>query len=133
MKKTYTKEEKAVYYRALRERWNRVKNIANEDEIKAILMAHGLSFSIRSYFLVAQQMAALGLDGIPYVDTKTYKGWQENGFQVRKGEKSNIDGITWIAPSGGEDTAEEVSEEKSHYVFPKVYHLFHRSQVEAIQ
>jgi hypothetical protein len=128
-KKTYTKEERATYYKQLRERWNKAKEIGNEDEIKAVMMQHGLNFSVRSYCYVMMQLRALGLEGIPYVDTKTFMGWKENGFMVRKGEKSNIDGITWIGIDGKEKTDE--GEKEHHYAMPKAYHLFHKSQVEA--
>ena len=132
MKKEYTKEERQAYYKALRERWQAAKAVGNEDEVKAIMMQHGLNFSFRSYMFVKLQMNALGLDGIPYVDTKTFLGWKENGFMVRKGEKSQIDGLTWIAVNGKEAEAPaEGDDEKHGFVMPKCYHLFHRSQVEA--
>ncbi len=131
--KTYTKEEKAAYYKGLRERWQAAKNVGNEDEVKAIMLQHGLNFSFRSYMYVKMQLQALGLDGIPYVDTKTFLGWKENGFMVRKGEKSNIDGLTWIAIDGKEIEAPDGNgdEKKPGYAMPKAYHLFHRSQVDA--
>ena len=132
MKKEYTKEEKAAYYKGLRERWQAAKNIGNEDEVKAVMMQHGLNFSFRSYMYVAMQLKALGLEGIPYVDTKTFLGWKENGFMVRKGEKSNIDGLTWIAIGGKEVENPEDGEAEKGYVMPKAYHLFHRTQVEAL-
>jgi len=131
MKKEYTKEERQAYYKALRERWQAAKNVGNEDEVKAVMMQHGLNFSFRSYMFVKMQMNALGLDGIPYVDAKTFMGWKENGFMVRKGEKSQIDGLTWIAVNGKEIEPAEGDEEKHGFVMPKCYHLFHRSQVEA--
>ena len=68
-----------------------------------------------------------GFDGFPYIDCKTYKNWQENGFIVKKGEKSKIDGITWIAPKG-----KDGEEEDGKGLYPKRYRLFHRSQVEAL-
>jgi hypothetical protein len=131
MKKEYTKEERAAYYKSLRERWQAAKNVGNEDEIKAIMMQHGLSFSVRSYTYVLMQLQALGLTGIPYIDTKTFVGWKENGFMVRKGEKSQIDGLTWITVEGKE-TEQTEDEGPKGYAMPKSYHLFHRSQVEEI-
>uniref|UniRef100_A0A6H2A5J6 Uncharacterized protein n=1 Tax=viral metagenome TaxID=1070528 RepID=A0A6H2A5J6_9ZZZZ len=133
MKKEYTKEERAAYYKALRERWQAAKNVGDEDEVKAVMMQHGLNFSFRSYMFVKMQMNALGLDGIPYVDAKTFMGWKENGFMVRKGEKSQIDGLTWIAINGKETEAPAEGESENHgFVMPKCYHLFHRTQVDAI-
>lgn len=135
MKKQYSKEERQEYYRALRARWQKAKEIANEDEIKAIMMAHGLNFSVRSYAYVAMQLRALNLEGIPYVDTKTFMGWKESGFMVRKGEKSLMDGLTWVTVEGKEteptDNAGE-SEKSRGYAMPKAYALFHRSQVEPL-
>ena len=132
MKKEYTKEERQAYYKALRERWQAAKNVGNEDEVKAVMMQHGLNFSFRSYMFVKLQMNALNLDGIPYVDAKTFMGWKENGFMVRKGEKSQIDGLTWIAVNGKETEAPAEGEDEKHgFVMPKCYHLFHRTQVEA--
>ncbi len=131
MKKEFTKEEKVAYYKGLRERWQAAKNVGNEDEVKAVMMQHGLNFSFRSYMYVKIQLNALGLDGIPYVDTKTFLGWKENGFMVRKGEKSQIDGLTWITVGGKEVENPEDGEAEKGYAMPKAYHLFHRSQVDA--
>jgi len=61
MKKEYTKEERAAYYKGLRERWQAAKNVGDEDEVKAVMM------QLRSYMFVKMQHA-LGLDGIPYMD-----------------------------------------------------------------
>jgi len=99
------------------------------------MMQHGLNFSLRSYAYVAMQLRALGLEGVPYVDTKTFMSWKESGFIVKKGEKSQIDGITWIAINGKEAEApEDGGDEKARgYVMPKAYALFHRSQVEPLR
>ncbi len=133
MRKEYTKEQKAEYFKKLRDRWAVTKRIANEDEIKAIMIAHGIGFSIRSYVFVKMQMDALGLEGTPYVDCKTFLGWKENGFMVRKGETSKLDGITWIGiNTGQEHDADDASESDHTYLMPKVYHLFHRTQVDAL-
>ena len=124
-----TKAQKQAYFKALRERWSEAKKLLDDkkiDEIQAIIRTHGLKISRMGFLFVSIQMQKLGLDGLPYLDTKTYKGWRENGFQVKKGEKSQISGVTWIRP--GEDDPEVDS---SDYMFPKEYHLFHRSQVEA--
>ena len=69
-----------------------------------------------------------GFDGIPYLDCKTFMGWKERGFIVRKGEKSLIAGITWVSVEGKEGEPDD-----NGFKFPKEYHLFHRSQVEAIE
>ena len=77
-------------------------------------------------------MQAQQLEGIPYLDARTFQGWKECGFMVRKGEHSTLSGITWIKATTGSESAEPGEEEKG-FVFPKEYHLFHRSQVEPIQ
>ncbi len=60
------------------------------------------------------------LDGIPYIDCKTFKKWQESGYIVKKGEKSKISGITWISNEKDDD---------EKFIYPKQYNLFHKSQV----
>jgi len=129
--KTYTKNEKREYFKKLRENWNRAKQLLTEDKIKeidAIIATHGMNISQTGFMFVSMQMADLELDGLPYLDAKTYQGWKDNGFQVRKGEKSKIKGVTWIGIKSENDEIEN-----KDYVFPKEYHLFHRTQVESIK
>ena len=129
MIKEHTKEEKAVYFKGLREQWNAAKVHAlngRKAEIEAIIMNHGMKISNTGFLFVKLQMEAQGLDGLPYLDTKTFKGWKENGFRVMKGQKSTLSGITWIG------IYKEDDEIKSSYAIPKEYHLFHKSQVEAV-
>lgn len=133
----YTIEEKKVYYKGLREKWQAAKAIAmngHKAEIEAIIMNNGLNISVTGFFMVSCQMKALGLDGLPYLDCKTYQGWKENGFQVKKGEKSKISGLTWIAAGGGRTDQHEASlnADDDTFLMPKEYHLFHRTQTEAI-
>jgi hypothetical protein len=131
MRKEFSAEEKAAYFKGLRDRWKAAKKVAEEDgnEFRAIIENHGLNVSITGFIFCAQQMAALGLEGVPYLDCKTYQGWRENGFNVKKGEKSRITGLTWIRADGKEESELEEDEDKRGHVFPKSYHLFHRSQV----
>lgn len=126
----YTKEQKAEYFKKLREEWIRIKKQSEGDEkAKAIFEASGLQgVSFISFQIVKAQMEELGLEGLPYIDTKTFQGWKQSGFKVKKGEKSKIHGITWI---GGNKNNND--EEDDDYIFPKVYHLFHKSQVEEIK
>ena len=134
MKKQFTKEEKSEYFAALRDRWNSAKTLSEEEkqQAAAIMLVHGFNVSAVGYYFVAAQMKAQGLEGIPYVDARTFQGWRESGFHVRKGEHSTISGITWIKATTGSEATEPETEEKG-FVFPKEYHLFHRSQVEPIQ
>jgi phospholipid N-methyltransferase len=118
----------------LRNKWNHAKQLLNDkaiSEIEAIMHTHGLNFSPTGYKIVAMEMAQQKLEGIPYVDAKTYKGWLENGFQVRKGEKSTLGSITWVGVGKKEPTPAK-PEGKSGFLFPKSYNLFHRSQVDAV-
>jgi hypothetical protein len=128
----YTQEEKKAYFKGLRFRWEEAKKIADHDAIGAIIKSHGLNISITSFFIVHSQMQAQGLEGLPYLDMKTFKGWKENGFQVKKGEHAKAESITWIGVHGKE-VQEGTPEKENGYVIPKVYKLFHRSQVEEIQ
>ena len=127
----YTKEQKAAYFKSLREQWQAAKKLAEnggQAEYQAMVATHGFNISATGYMLVSMQMKAQGLNGIPYLDAKTFMGWKQNGFKVRKGEKSTLSGITWV----GVTPDNEDNDEKTSYAFPKQYHLFHRSQVEPI-
>lgn len=133
-----TKEEKKAYLKQLRNHWKETKKLLSEDkinEIQAIIASHGMNISAMGFFFVSLQLKKLGLDGLPYLDAKTYKGWKENGFHVKKGEKSQISGITWINVGGDDDPdiadKDHKATDDGGFMFPKEYHLFHRSQVEA--
>ena len=131
MKKTYSKEERAEYFASLRARWtaNKEKATADTDTAKvweAINAEGGHKGSYFGFYWCYMSMKAQGLDGLPFVDCKTFNGWREAGFIVKKGEHAKIDGITWIMSDAKKD-----DEDTSMY--PKMYKLFHKSQVEAIK
>ena len=133
--RTRTKAEKQEYSRKLRERWATAKKLLTEKKIsaiQAIIANHGWNISATGYAVIEAQMTNQGLDGIPYLDAKTYGGWQDNGFQVRRGEKSTLSGITWVQVGGKEADKGAETDGKDGFCFPKEYHLFHRSQVDAI-
>jgi hypothetical protein len=129
-----SKAERAVYLKSLRSRWAECKALADSsNDIKALYAAASATGtpiqSFYSFSFVALQMQAQGLNGFPYVDMKTFQGWKENGFKVRKGEHSTADGIVWIgAGCDRDDQGNEIGE--PDFMFPKVYKLFHRQQVE---
>jgi len=126
-KMTYTKEEKQAYFKNLRESWKKSKALADNDQVaKAIYNEVGGNFSYYSFYFTLTEMKNLGYDGLPYIDCKTYKGWRDAGFIVRKGEQSKLNGITWLEV--GDKEAGETD-----YVIPKLYHLFHKSQVEELK
>lgn len=139
MKKTYSAEEKKAYFAALRERWQDIKNrvTAGElDKIKAVIAEHGLTVSPWSYAFTAASMRAQGFDGIPYLDCKTFNGWKQRGFKVRKGEKSTIKGIVWLGVGSKAEDPDQADKARAQgkrgFLMPKQYALFHRSQVEPI-
>lgn len=123
----YTKEQKTEYFKKLREKWHKSKELAEKDDVaKALFNEVGGDYSYYSFYFTLMDMRALGYDGIPYIDAKTFNGWKQSGFQVKKGEKSRLKGITWLG-------VDEDDEGEPKFVFPKEYHLFHKSQVEAIK
>ena len=125
---TYTKEEKQKYFKELRARWQNSKALADNDETaKALHREAGGNFSYYSFYFTLMDMKKFGYDGIPYVDCKTFKGWKDAGFIVKKGEKSKISGIVWL------NVEDEKGNSDDDFVYPKVYHLFHRSQVEELK
>ena len=121
----YTTEQKQKYFQELRESWNKSKALADSDETaKALFREVDGKYSYYSFYFTLMRMKKNKFDGIPYVDCKTFNGWKDAGFKVTKGEKSKISGIVWLGvkdKEGGED---------DEFVYPKLYHLFHKSQVE---
>jgi len=125
---TYTKEQKDAYFKELRARWKSSKELADADQTaKALWQETGGKVSYYSFYFTLMDMRRLGYDGLPYVDCKTFVGWKDTGFLVKKGEKSKISGIVWIHSVTKNEAGEEEIDEN---VYPKVYHLFHRTQVE---
>lgn len=128
----FTQEEKSAYFQNLRSQWQQAKVLSQTDELAAVyaqLRAMGIAGDISLYniSLIFMQAQALGLDGLPYVDFKTYEHWKKAGFQVRKGEKSPVFSLTWIGAKGEE--GEDASDKRK---YPKLTHLFHSSQVEPL-
>jgi phospholipid N-methyltransferase len=128
-------QKQKEHSKELRDRWNRAKTLLTDQkisEIDAIIQTHNMgSISQTGFMVVSMEMKQQGFDGIPYLDAKTYQGWKENGFQVRKGEKSKLGSITWVGVGKKEPTP-EAPDGKNGFIFPKSYNLFHRSQVDAI-
>lgn len=133
-KQEFTQEQKAEYFRNLRQQWQAAKaRAAADDSIGAIytqLCTMGVGdISMYNVSLILMQAESQGLDGLPYVDFKTYEHWRKSGFQVKRGEKSPVFSITWV---GGPKGEEAEAGEQDRPRFPKLTHLFHTSQVEAI-
>jgi len=134
---TYTQEQKRAYFTSLRERWHTAKKTADSDgEAKTLHKLHGGNYSYWSFYFVLNQMRSLHLDGIPYVDMRTFQGWREVGFKVMKGEHAKVDGIVWKKFGQDYHAAPAVDGEQeraSVRLYPKMYKLFHKSQVEPLQ
>jgi len=129
----HTKAEKQAYFKALRANWQAAKKQLENGQleaVQAIIKTHGLNISGTGFMFVSMQMKTQGLDGLPYLDAKTYNGWIDNGFRVRKGEKSTLSGITWLQIDSKK--TDDDKPKKNRPMIPKEYHLFHRSQVDAI-
>lgn len=131
-KQVYTPEQKAEYFKSLRNQWAAAKALAAADDTIGAMYSQlcqmGIGdISMYNVSLILMQARPLGLDGLPYVDFKTYEMWRKAGFQVRKGEKSPVFSLTWIGPkSDDEDEKEDTPR------YPKLTHLFHTSQVDPI-
>ncbi len=131
---TYTAEQKREYFAQLRKEWQSAKAASQGNgEIEAIYK-HLQKMGIRNLSpvniqLVYMQAEAVGFEGMPYVDFKTYQEWRKTGYQVRKGEKSQVHTITWVGPGRNGDDGES---DKPAYLFPKLTNLFHSSQVDPI-
>ena len=59
--------------------------------------------------------------GVPHIDFLTFGKWRAIGKRVKKGEKSCYKSVSF--PKSTDKDGNEKS-------FPRVYNLFHRSQVE---
>ena len=126
----YSAEDKKAYYKNLREQWSAAKKTADTDHIAAIIRNHGLNISVTGFAFVQAQMDAQGLEGLPYLDMKTFHGWKENGFKVQKGQHSTATGLTWVAV--GKPKEERTETDPEPFKMPRSYSLFHRSQVANI-
>jgi len=132
MTKNYTADQKRQYFNDLRLQWKANKLKADNDKearerYEAILSEAGGKISYYSFYFTLCDMQNQKLDGNPYIDCKTFNGWRASGFMVKKGEKAKIKGIVWMHPISKDEKGESV--ENADYLYPKVYHLFHRSQV----
>ncbi len=128
MKKSTTKAQRLARSKALREQWRESKKMAENDlTAKALWRESGGGMSYYSFSFVLYQMKEHGFDGLPYLDMKTFNGWKQSGFQVRRGEKSVVSGIVWMAP-----VDKDGIEIEDAPLYPKTYHLFHNSQVAEV-
>jgi len=111
--------------------WKSAKILSENLEIKPELPEY---ISLINYCLVKQQMNEQQISGEPYQDTFTFNKWKEQGYKVKRGEKSVLYGITWINTSKKDpESTEETTDKEFTHCYPKLFHLFHRGQVEKIK
>lgn len=127
-KKQFTKEEVREYHAGLREKWNEAKwlleSMSELDREQMKKVQEQLpNMSELGYLFCKIQMDTQGLKWFPWIDCKTFNGWKDAGFKIKKGEKSTIYWVTRVAID---------KDDIDSYKIPKTYHLFHTSQVEAI-
>lgn len=121
--------DKKIYFAELRKQRQKAKELAiemSEDLSAQFTIAKNKVENLSPYgfMFMYSQLEENWLDGIPAIDTMTYKKRIENGYRVKKGEKSKL---RWITRKKIDKKDEEGS-----YMIPKAYSVFHRSQVEAI-
>lgn len=123
-----TKAEVKKFYAGMRSQWKEAKELSLKmlplqkkelEKIQKVLPA----MSPMGYMFCKKQMENQGLNGLPWLDCKTFKGRKESGFVVKKWEHAKVHGLSRIA----------VWDEWKEFRYPKVYNLFHSSQVEAIK
>ncbi len=127
MSNLMTIDEKKVYFTNIRKDWQKSKEESEKDEVakKLFKALKNPAFSYTGFFHIYRQMKKQGIKGTPYIDCKTYKKWMNEGFRVKKGEKSTLKGIVWMPKK-----IKEKNKEEEEVFFPKQYSLFHRKQVE---
>lgn len=89
--------------------------------------------SEKTYEMVYEQIAErwgedAAADYDPETNCFTYNRWQQEGFQVKKGEKS-LESVTWIVKEKKNEKTGEMEKKK----YPKKVCLFFIKQVEKIQ
>jgi len=129
----YTKAQREAYSQLLREKWKYAKALADRDETaKALYVEMGKDVSYYSFYFTLMDMKKNGYDGLPYIDCKTFDGWRKIGMRVKKGEKSKISGIVWLEFKTKRIVKDDEDKEKNKFIYPKLYHLFHRTQTEEV-
>ena len=131
--KKYTTQQKKEFYAKIRSDFATAKKEAEKLEFRRAYehaQAQGLTMSLYAFVFVKIQLEKLGLKGIPYIDCKTFAGWKKNGYTVKKGQKSKINGITFLRIEPKKEDKEKEKESKNGFLIPKAYKLFHISQVE---
>lgn len=135
-KSKFTPEQKKAYFQALNESWRKTKDLSETEKCQAIIaecFAQGVVASERGIAYVWEQMERLGFEGLPHIDCKTLKYWKEAGYRLKNNQSCLIKGITFKKiTSKKENEGKSQDEKEAVYSYPKVYNLFHSSQVEPI-
>ena len=124
--------DKKTYYANMRKKRKQAKELSEKItplEREELQKIHEVipQMSDTGYMFCKIQMKNEGLEWLPGLDTKTYKGRKDLGFKVKKWQKSIIKGFTRVKTKN-----KEWEDDDDGYMYPKVYHLFHTSQVEAL-
>ena len=129
-----TTTDKKTHMAELRQRWQAAKKETENPATKSLYallreQSPEMRISFYSFAFVLAAMQRADMEGLPYLDCKTFNEWKNCGFMVKKGEKSKIQGLVWKSFKTKEENEKG---EKLEFLFPKAYALFHKSQVEAL-
>jgi len=108
----------------LRAEFNRILELAKEDDMAAIEQVTGGRMSVNNYLIVESACEATGLTGIPYIHFSTFQGWLNRGYCVDKGQKA-VCSVPTIKTFHNKDT-------DTYYKTPRNSFLFHISQVKEL-
>jgi hypothetical protein len=108
----------------LRLEFNKILELAKEDDMAAIEQVTGGRMSVNNYLIVESACEATGLTGIPYIHFSTFQGWLNRGYCVDKGQKA-VCSVPTIKSFYDK-------EKDSYYKTPRNSSLFHISQVKGL-
>ena len=128
MKTKRTKEEVKDYYASIKREWKEAKelwDVISAEQQQELLEIQWIipQMSATWYMFCKRQMSILWLEWLPWVDTKTFKLRKDSWYVVKKWQKSVIIWLTRIKVEREDD---------EEFMYPKLYKLFHRDQVEKI-
>lgn len=115
----------------MRQLWKNAKQEIQNHDIDTAKLSQIVrmeKFSVMNYYFILSEMKKHNMEGTPYLDTLTFNKWKDAGYKVKKGEKSVLYAITFPKFT----KKEEETDKETTFSIPKLYHLFHRSQVEKI-
>lgn len=98
------------------------------EELKAISKGLGVLVKEGAIDSINEGLIALYTKG-EHQNFKSYRQWQAEGMQVKKGEKAFL---LWAKPRGIGKVEEKADEEKEEKFFPVAY-VFSNAQVEEVK